>query len=97
MSAIGKNTPQNDDFETPGRFDISTGQYSVNVQSASYSTFQKPSMAAALTHPAGDFMKGWHEFKFGAQRGPGNSIVGSSPFMGNTFYSDLGGRPYYAL
>jgi hypothetical protein len=97
MYAIDKNTPPSDDFATPGRFDISTGQYSVNVQSASYSKFQKPSMAAALTHHASDFIKGSHEFKFGVQIAPDNSIVGSSPFMGNKFYYDLAGRPYYAL
>ena len=82
MYAIDKNTPPSGDFDTPGRFDISTGQYSVNIQSASYSTFQKPSMAAALTHHASDFIKGSHEFKFGVQVAPSNSIVGSGPFMG---------------
>src|SRR4030095_5080411 len=97
MYAIDKNTPPNGDFETPGRFNISTGDYSVNIQSASYSTFQKPSLAAALTHHASDFLKGSHEFKFGVQFAPQNSIVGSGPFMGNKFYYDLGGLPYYVL
>jgi hypothetical protein len=97
MYAIDKNTPPNGDFETPGRFDISTGFYSQNISSASYSTFQKPSAAASVTHYAQDFLGGSHDFKFGVQLTPRNRIVSSSPFIGGRFFYDLGGRPYYAL
>src|SRR5262245_22808774 len=97
MYAIDKNTPPNGDFNTPGHFDISTGFNSVNVQSASYSTFQKPNAAAALTHYADEFLGGSHDFKFGVQVAPKNSIVSSSPLMGGKFFMDQAGRPYYVL
>ena len=97
MYAIDKNTPPNGDFNTPGRFDIGTGFNSVNVQSAFYSTFQKPNGSASLTHYADEFLGGSHDFKFGVQVAPKNSIVGSSPLMGGRFFMDLNGRPYYVL
>lgn len=97
MYAIDKNTPPTGNFETPGHFDITTGFNSVNVQAASYSTFQKPNAAASLMHYANDFLGGSHDFKFGVQVAPKNQIVGSGPLIGGKFFMDQAGRPYYVL
>ena len=97
MYAIDKNTPPNGDFNTPGHFDTGTGFNSVNVQSASYSTFQKPNASASVTHYTDEFLGGSHDFKFGVQVAPKNSIVSSSPLMGGRFFMDLNGAPYYVL
>ncbi len=89
--------PLSGDFDTPGRYDVGTGFYSVNYNGVWKSHQNKTQIAAALTHYADDFIKGSHDFKFGAQfvRSIDSSFWKYNGDK-NVYYYDYYGDNYYA-
>ncbi len=85
-----------DNFDTSGRSDLGTGFDSANAMGTWRSHQSKTQAAVALTHYADDFIKGSHDFKFGAQLLRSQDLSYWS-YFNNVFYYDYNDAPYYAM
>jgi Carboxypeptidase regulatory-like domain/TonB dependent receptor-like, beta-barrel/TonB-dependent Receptor Plug Domain len=89
-----REDPYSGDYNTPGRYDFSTGSYSVNSFYTWKSEQNKTQVAAAVTHYADNFA-GSHDFKFGVQMERSDSLTAQA-YFNNSYYFDYNG-PYYVL
>ncbi len=90
-----KYDPVDDNFTDPGHMDVWDGQRSVNSTYFYHWKTNRSQINATLTHYADDFIKGSHEFKFGAQYAHGLSDM-IEGYWGGVAYYDWQREPYYA-
>ena len=86
--------PHSGDFVTPGRVDSGTGVASVNTTELHTKQNQNQTTASAtMTRTADDFIRGSHDFKFGAQYSQGTNLTNQGLIGGQSFL-DYYGLPY---
>ncbi|MBN1224884.1 MAG: hypothetical protein JXB23_16670, partial [Candidatus Aminicenantes bacterium] len=88
--------PHTRDSETPGHYDLLTGEYTQNLYWWSHWESNRMQGSATLSHYAEDFVAGTHDFKIGAaySRASGG---GEYSMNGDVVYFDFGGQPYMAM
>ncbi len=87
----GQNGVQRDG--PPAHFDLATEELSGSYPSTYYRTSLRVQTGVTLTHHAEDFIKGDHDFKFGAEAEISNVNI-SYNFPSNKYYLDYSGENY---
>lgn len=86
--------PRSNDTTTPGRFDIGTGQYSVNARTGNTNRFMNARITAALAHVTDKFIRGTHDLKVGTQITPASGGFEAMAMVGGEYFTDRNGQPF---
>lgn len=92
---IDKGDLNSGDYSTPGHYDLSTGEYSVNALYWYDGDIWKTQVSGKVSHFANDFLAGDHDFRFGVQFQQGGNDYIAALTGGAKFY-DYAGAPYLA-
>jgi len=88
--------PSSRDRNTPGHYDLATGEMYTNCYWWSHWTSKRLNLTTSFSHSVDSFIKGSHDFKLGfeVERAAGG---GSYDFNGGFVYYDFYHQPYMAM